>query len=52
MFKNIKLFALILTKVINSILYLFFNIIYNKVKYLPLISRLRLIFNILIIYLK
>jgi hypothetical protein len=38
MFRNIKLFTLVLIRVVSSILYLFLNIIYNKVKYLPLIS--------------
>jgi hypothetical protein len=38
MFKNIKLFTLILIKIISNILYLFLNIIYNKVKCLSLIN--------------
>jgi hypothetical protein len=49
-FKDVKLFTLVLIRAVSGILYLFLNIIYSKVKYLPLISRLRLIFNILIIY--
>jgi hypothetical protein len=49
-FRNIKLFTLVLIRAVSGILYLFLNIIYSKVKYLSLISRLRLIFNILIIY--
>jgi hypothetical protein len=47
---NIKPFTLELIRAERVILYLFFNKVYRTVKYLPPISRLRLIFNRLIIY--
>ena len=47
---NIKLFALESIRAERVILYLFFNKVHRTIKCLPPISRLRLIFNRLIVY--
>jgi hypothetical protein len=47
---NIKPFTLESTRAERVILYLFFNKVHRTIKCLPSISRLRLIFNRLIVY--